>query len=110
MWGLVAAAVVSPPDYGGIAAVITAVGVLVAALAAAYVSVLNTRRIKATEVMVKQIDNAVNGKPPGASTMVSQVQDLHNQLPQPVTDLAVLPLLRKVAEDLEAIKQGRKVE
>jgi hypothetical protein len=63
-------------DAGGIAAIITAAGVFVAALASAIVTIKSARTIKQTHGMVQQIDNAVNGKPVGGTTMVSQVQDM----------------------------------
>jgi hypothetical protein len=55
---------------------------------------------------VEQIDTAVNGKPPGGQSMVSQVQDMHDEkfpdqkLPEP----AILPLVTKLASQVEAIQ------
>ena len=49
--------------------------------------------------LLRQVDRAVNGKPPGASTMVAQVQHLHDQQFPPLDmddDEAILPLLRKI--------------
>jgi hypothetical protein len=58
------------------AAIITAVSALIAVIGNIY---LQTRHIKPIAQAVRQIDSAVNGKPPGATTLVSQVQDLTDQ-------------------------------
>ncbi len=86
---------------GEVAALITAVGVLIAAMAGAYATVKSTRTIRATHTMVQQVDAAVNGKAPGESTMVSQVQDLHDAIPP---EEAVLPTLRRIEARLEALE------
>jgi hypothetical protein len=100
---------VAATDLLGLAAIITAVfaglGILTAAVAAAIVAVRlpkavaathaavveNTEVTTAAAVKIGQIDAAVNGKPPGAETIGSQVE----------TAVAVLPLLVRVAERLE---------
>lgn len=81
-----------PPDWIGIAAVISAVAALVTAVAVFF----NSRRVKA-------IDHAVNGKPPGATTLVAQVQDLHDEK-FIIEDAAVIPLLRRLVEEVNALK------
>lgn len=108
-------------DYAGIATVLTAVGVLVAALAGAYVTVRSTKQIRETHETMKQVDAAVNGKPPGAQPMQSQVTDMHvgdvlrderevirddlqgiRDAGQVEYEDAVLPLLRRLVELTEA--------
>ena len=96
---------IAETNYTGIAAVITAAGVFIAACAAAYVTVRTSRTVKETHAMVKQVDAAVNGKPPGATTMVAQIQQLHDdKFPPPEETDALLPLLRKVAADVASLK------
>ncbi len=97
-------------DLAGIAAVVTATAVLIAAGASAYVTVKSTRTIKQTNAMVHQIDAAVNGKPPGSTTMVDQVQALTNQAfpKEEVNGDAMLPLLRKLANDVDELKRAVK--
>jgi hypothetical protein len=82
-------------DLGGIASIITALAVLTSTF-------FTLRRVNATHTKVEQIDQAVNGKGPGESTMVSQVQELHDKSFPPPVDQgdAVLPLLRKVYAEL----------
>lgn len=92
-------------DLGGIAAVITAIGVLVAALGSTYINIKSTKTIKATHGMVKEIDTAVNGRKPGQTTMVSQVQDLHDDR-LPVEHDAILPMLRRLIIEMEAMKKN----
>ncbi len=97
-------------DYAGLATVITAIGVLVAAVAGAYVTVRSTKQIRETHETMQAVDAAVNGKAPGSQTMQSQVQDLHNSsVSDRETDSdyqdAVLPLLRKLVELTEQKKE-----
>lgn len=96
-------------DLVGFAAVITALGLLVGAVAAAYVTVRTSRSVKSIEAKVTQIDHAVNGKPSGAVPMVQQVEELHNEtFPDKATAEpdAVLPLLRRVAADVATLKEN----
>lgn len=93
-------------DYGGLAALITAIAVLVAAISGAYVSIRTTRTVKETHAKVAQIDAAVNGKRPGETTMVSQVQDLHDQLP--AKQEAILPMLKRLIADVDELKHRAK--
>lgn len=60
-------------DLNGIASVITAVAVLVSSLGTLRI----TRR---SHKLMVSVDRAVNGKPEGAQTMGSQVQDLHDEM------------------------------
>ena len=104
---------VADVNYTGIGALLLGVAGLIGSLAAAYSTVTTDRRskatlstVKATAVQVGQIDNAVNGKPPGATTMVAQVQELHDDKFPPPNGDALLPLLRKVAADVAALKRS----
>ena len=100
----------------GVALIITQIAALVTALRSAKVqrgialdqAVMHTDQT-AMHAKVTQIDTAVNGKAPGETTMVSQVQDLHdNQFPAPTNTNsnsdALLPLLRKVADKVNALE------
>jgi len=90
----------------GVAAIIGAFAGLITAIAGAYVLIRTSKTVVRTEeqvaethILVRQVDRAVNGKPPGASTMVAQVQHLHDQQFPPLDmddDEAILPLLRKI--------------
>lgn len=84
----------------GLAAVLTAAAGLVAAVTALVSVLRNGKTARDTHGMVKQIDSAVNGKPPGGTTMVSQVQEMHDQaFPAPVENGdAVLPTLRRLEQ------------
>lgn len=99
-------------DGIAIAAIIAAVGTSTAAI----ITSIRANRLVAKEVvpalaethhMVTQIDAAVNGKAPGASPMVDQVQDLHDQIPTPepaepaVNGGALLPLVRLLVADMQ---------
>lgn len=86
-------------NYSGIAQLLTGAGVLVAAIAGAVVSLRSVHTIKATHAIVKEVDRAVNGKPPGGTTLVSQVQDMTDAAGK--SEDAVLPLLRRIAAALE---------
>ncbi len=68
-----------------------------------FIQAWRTGRItKDTNAKATQIDHAVNGKGPDATTMVSQVQEMHDKdFPIVTDDDAVLPLLRRVAVALE---------
>jgi len=95
-------------NLGDAGEVLLGLAAVIAALSAAYVSVTNTHRLKQVHRIAWQIDRAVNGKPPGASPMVSQVQRLYDQIPKPiekeeVNGAAMLPLLRDVAITLQRL-------
>ena len=93
-------------DLPAIAAIITATTAGVALILMRITALI--REVRLTAEKVDQIDHAVNGKPPGATTMVSQVQQLHDdKFPSPNGD-AVLPLLRQVAADVAALKKPTK--
>lgn len=81
-------------DLVGVAGVIGAVALLVTALGTLIVGIRTSRKITTTHAMVAQIDAAVNGKAAGAPTISEQVKDA----------VAVLPLLVKVAADVNDLK------
>jgi hypothetical protein len=91
-------------DYFGGAALLGALGVFITALATAYVTIRAARLGRTTHEMVRQIDHAVNGKPPGSTTMVQQVQGLTDKAFPPDED-AILPLLRRIAAGVERTEQ-----
>jgi NDP-sugar pyrophosphorylase family protein len=62
-----------------IPAILTGLGALVTACAAAYSIVRNGRRIEENHRVVKAIDMAVNGRGSG-STISDDITDLHNEL------------------------------
>lgn len=87
-------------DWTGIVAVLGAIAIIIQNWRIHVVT-------KDTNVKAKEIDRAVNGKAAGATTMVSQVQDMHDDtFPLALTadeidSAAVLPLLRRIATKLE---------
>ncbi len=85
-------------------AVLTGVAAIILAVSALITSLGTYRTVKTTHALMGQVDRAVNGKPPGATTMVQQVQDLTDQaFPPPVENGdAVLPILRRIEELLHA--------
>jgi len=101
-----------------VAAIIGAIALLVTSIGGLIVSVRSSRRVAEVKVavdenrltvndthaMVTQVDAAVNGKPPGATTMVSQVQDLHDETFPRVDENgdALLPLVRRLVVQMEA--------
>lgn len=92
-------------NYGGIAALIAALGVFAVGIAATISMLRTSTRVKDTHHMVTQIDGAVNGKMPGETTMVSQVQDLHDHMPgDDHIPEAVLPLLKQLVFDVKELK------
>ena len=93
-------------DYTGIAALITALAVLIAACGSIYISIRTTRTVKQTHGMVTQIDRAVNGQPPGGQTMVSQVADLHKEIPESGPD-SIRALLAKLIIDVDELKKAK---
>jgi hypothetical protein len=90
--------VIADVDLFGVAAVITATGVAVGALLAAF---LPYRTTKATHAIVKEIDRAVNGKPAGETTMVQQIQDLTDTAASEPEPDAIVPMLKRILEQLE---------
>jgi hypothetical protein len=108
-----------------IAAVLGGLALLVSSVTAAFVSVRSSRRVQEVKgevllnrattndihTMVKQVDAAVNGKPPGETTMVQQVQNLTDQaFPKvlPVDQDALLPLMRRLVEQMDShLGEGR---
>lgn len=62
------------------------------------------KKLDVQGAQITQVDAAVNGKPPGETTMVSQVQDIHDkQFPLPVENGdAVLPRLQRIEALLRA--------
>lgn len=93
-------------------AALAALGVLLTGAGSIYTAIRTgrtQRTVQATHVTVREIDRAVNGKPPGATTMVSQVQDLHDeQFPAPQTNgAAILPTLARMEEQLATLMKGK---
>jgi len=83
-------------------ALITSIAVLVATVGTVYVNVRHLRPIRRE---VGQIDAAVNGKSPGQTTMVSQVQEMYDSdFPERTVDRengdAILPILRGLAAEM----------
>lgn len=82
-------------DLTGVGAVLGGVGTLIIAAAA----------LRAGKT-IKAIDTAVNGKPKGAQTIQSQVDDLHSDRPKPpevtpeINGDALLPLVRLLVADM----------
>lgn len=62
-------------DLSGVAAIITAITGPTALIIAARIN----QKVIVVEEKVIGIDHAVNGKEPGAQSMVSQVADLHER-------------------------------
>lgn len=85
-------------DFAGIGQALVGVATLIASVAA-------LRKASVVESKVDQVGHAVNGKPPGATTLVSQVQDLTNKAFPPQED-AILPLLRRIAAAVEDEGKG----
>lgn len=69
------------------------IGSALAGLAAVISSFGTWRQGRKTHALAVSTDNAVNGKESGEPTMVSQVQDLHDQLPE---GNGMLPTLRRI--------------
>lgn len=86
------------------AAIITALSVLTTAMAGAFVLIYVA--LRGVKQKVNSIDHAVNGKDPGEATLVSQVDDLHKEIPIPVPDevngAALLPLVKLLVADMKA--------
>lgn len=92
-------------DLAGIGLVLTGSAAVIGSLAAAYMTIRNSNRIR-------DIDHAVNGRPKGAQTMQSQVADLHQDLslpgeahhplalPPAMGDAAIKEMLRLLVADM----------
>ena len=78
---------------GDLAALIGALAVLVTAVTGLVVGIRNSRRLATVHTLVEQVDAAVNGKKPGVPTISEQVTNQE----------AVLPLLKKVSDQVTAI-------
>jgi len=73
-----------------------AIALIIGAATGGIVAIIQALKISKK---VSQIDAAVNGKAPGETTMVSQVQDIHDAMPTeltPPTPVAVLPLVQQI--------------
>lgn len=68
-------------DLMGLAAVITAVLTPVVLI---YLAHLN-KKVTQQAAAIQHIDHAVNGKAPGAQSMVSQVNDIHHTVTESAT-------------------------
>ena len=88
--------IASSVDWGALA---TAVAACVAAIGTYF----NGRRGKATHGLVVEVDKAVNGKPPGDQTMVSQVQDLHDDRTSTPVSGGIRPMLEQLTADVGAL-------
>jgi hypothetical protein len=85
---------------GVVAEVILALATLVGALTAAFVAYSNRKLSQKTNVMVQQIDTAVNGKPPGRTSIGEQIQDL--------TDApAIRPVLQEIHQAIRELRNGQ---
>lgn len=89
-------------DWSGVALAIAALGTAIAVVINAFKT---GKIVKATQGKVLEIDHAVNGKQPGAQSMVSQVDDLHKEIPIPlipeaVNGAALLPLVKELYADM----------
>lgn len=89
-------------EINAIANVITALALLVGAYAT-----LKHKPFK----KLQDIDAAVNGKAPGEQSMVSQVDDLHKEIPPAVpavpTNGVLIALVRELVEDKRAREAAR---
>jgi hypothetical protein len=86
------------------AAIITALSVLTTAMAGAFTLIYITLRNVKGKII--DIDHAVNGKAPGEQSMVSQVEDIHAELPpkavEEINGSAIAPLVRELYADMQA--------
>lgn len=64
-------------DYSGIALVIAAIGVAISSVVTA---IKTAKTVKQIHTQTTAIDNAVNGKIPGAQTIGQDVIDLHDEM------------------------------
>lgn len=86
-------------DLSGLGAVLVGLAAVIGALASGYMTIKNTKKIR-------DIDHAVNGKPPGAVTMQRQVADLHSDRPAHIpdelnlNDAAIKQMLQMLVADL----------
>lgn len=86
-------------DLTGLGAVLVGFAAVIGSLASAYMAVKNTKKIR-------DIDRAVNGKPPGAQTLQNQVADLHSDrpppppLPEELSDVAIKEMLQLLVADM----------
>lgn len=93
-------------DFTGLGAVLVGVAAVIGAGASAYMAVKNTKKIR-------DIDHAVNGRPRGAQTMQSQVDDIHSTQPPPLAiteEINGEALLQLVRELVAAERERRRKE
>lgn len=93
-----------PGTLFGAAGLISAITALLSVIRNGNRAKSSGETVDATHAMVRQIDSAVNGKPPGDAPMVQQVQDLHDQIPPREPEEAVIPLLKKMSSDIADLK------
>lgn len=79
------------------AAILVGVAAVIGSLVSVYNAAANTRRIK-------DIDNAVNGRPKGSVTMQRQIADLHAERPFPskegIHGAAIREMVALLVEDM----------
>ncbi len=94
-----AAATDTSIDLTGLGAILVGLAAVIGSLASFWMAIKNTKKIR-------DIDHAVNGKPPGAMPMQKQVADLHSDRPIPpryppeLENAAVRDMLRELVADL----------
>jgi hypothetical protein len=100
---LAAPAYFAATDWAGIG---QGLGGIVIAFTALYATVVNGRRIGATHAEVQEINHAVNGKPRGAQSIQSQVQDLHDDRPgePPPGGRALLPMMEELVRNVAELR------
>lgn len=85
-------------DLTGIGAILVGIAAVIGSTASFWMAIKNTKKIR-------DIDHAVNGKPPGAQSIQSQVTDLHSDRPEPpkvdpeLNDAAIRDMLRELVAD-----------
>ncbi len=86
-------------DFTGVGAILVGIAAVIGSLASFWMAIKNTKKIR-------DIDHAVNGKPPGAQSIQSQVTDLHSDRPKPpklpeeMNDAAIKQMLQLLVADM----------
>jgi hypothetical protein len=66
-----------PFDFAGLATLITSIGVLIGAFAAAYATITQTKKVRIILEQTTAIDNAVNNRDVGRATIGDEVSEIH---------------------------------